>query len=436
MSTQDHLSSVRFDSLALAEPLKKGLSEAGFEFATPIQAESIPKFLEGTDLAGQAQTGTGKTVAFLLCTMHELLTKPAAEGRKSTQPRAMILAPTRELAIQIAKDAEPLAKHTDIKIGLAYGGADYDKQRDKIAAGCDILVGTPGRTIDFFKQRVFDLKHCEVTVLDEADRMFDLGFIDDLRFLLRRCPPAEKRRNLLFSATMSSKVMDMAYEHMGDPVTIKIEADQVTADRVRQRMFYPANHEKIPLLAGLLKDIDPPRCIIFVNTKAVSEKIWRHLTGNDFKVEIISGDVRQKKRERLLEEFKTGELKLLIATDVAARGLHITGVTHVINYDLPDDAEDYVHRIGRTARAGEEGDAISFACETYAFNLGPIEKYIDGKIPLDDITAEMLPELKPPVRLPEGSGPRGRGGNRNSGGRNGGGNRGGRSGGGGRNQRR
>jgi ATP-dependent RNA helicase RhlB len=424
MSTQDHLSSVRFDSLALAEPLKKGLSEAGFEFATPIQAESIPKFLEGTDLAGQAQTGTGKTVAFLLCTMHELLTKPAAEGRKSTQPRAMILAPTRELAIQIAKDAEPLAKHTDLKIALAYGGTDYEKQRDTIAAGCDILVGTPGRVIDFFKQRVFDLSHCEVTVLDEADRMFDLGFIADLRFLLRNCPAAEKRRNLLFSATMSGKVMDMAYEHMGDPVVIKIEADQITADRVRQRMFYPANHEKIPLLAGLLKEIDPPRCIIFVNTKSVSEKIWRHLTGNDFKVEIISGDVRQKKRERLLEEFKSGELKLLIATDVAARGLHITGVTHVVNFDLPDDAEDYVHRIGRTARAGESGDAISFACETYAFNLGPIEKFIDAKIPLDDITSEMLPELKPPVRLPEGSGPRGRGGNRN------GGNAGGRSGGG------
>lgn len=419
MSTPDHLSDTRFADLDLVPTLSDALASAGFEFCTPIQEASIPQFLEGKDVAGQAQTGTGKTIAFLLCTLNKLLREAPMEGREKRHCRALILAPTRELAIQIEKDAQPLIKGTDVKLGLAYGGTNWEKQKEEIEKGCDILVGTPGRIIDYYKQRVFSLSKCEVVVLDEADRMFDLGFISDLRYLLRRCPSVEKgRRNLLFSATLSAKVLELAYEHMGDPVSVKIETDNVTADKVRQVMYYPGNHEKIPLLIGLLQKMQPDRAMIFINTKYEAENVWRWLKGNDFSVEVISGDVRQKKRERLLEQFKNGELNIVIATDVAARGLHIPGVTHVFNYDLPDDREDYVHRIGRTARAGTEGDAISFACETYAFNLGDIEDYIGHKIPLESVDPDLLVEPKPKAPRPERKGPpprSGGGGNRNGG---------------------
>lgn len=428
MSTPDHLTETRFADLDLIPSLHTALAAAGFKNCTPIQAESIPIFLDGKDVAGQAQTGTGKTIAFLLCTLNKLLKDEPMEGRTSRDTRALILAPTRELAIQIEKDAQALIAGTDIKLGLAYGGTDWEKQKEKIEGGVDILVGTPGRVIDYFKQRVFGLSKCEVVVLDEADRMFDLGFIADLRYLLRSCPPTSQRRNLLFSATLSQKVLELAYEHMGNPVSVKIEADTMTADKVSQVMYHPGNHEKIPLLIGLLKKMQPERTMIFINTKYEAENVWRWLKGNGFSVEVISGDVRQKKRERLLEQFKNGELDIVIATDVAARGLHIPGVTHVFNYDLPDDKEDYVHRIGRTARAGTEGDAISFACETYAFNLGDIESYIGNKIPLEAVTAELLAEPMPKAPRPERSGPPGgrSGGRSNSGGRNGGGNGGGR----------
>lgn len=428
MSTPDHLTETRFADLDLIPSLHTSLAAAGFKNCTPIQAESIPIFLDGKDVAGQAQTGTGKTIAFLLCTLNKLLKDEPMEGRTSRDTRALILAPTRELAIQIEKDAQALIAGTDIKLGLAYGGTDWEKQKEKIEGGVDILVGTPGRVIDYFKQRVFGLSKCEVVVLDEADRMFDLGFIADLRYLLRSCPPTSQRRNLLFSATLSQKVLELAYEHMGNPVSVKIEADTMTADKVSQVMYHPGNHEKIPLLIGLLKKMQPERTMIFINTKYEAENVWRWLKGNGFSVEVISGDVRQKKRERLLEQFKNGELDIVIATDVAARGLHIPGVTHVFNYDLPDDKEDYVHRIGRTARAGTEGDAISFACETYAFNLGDIESYIGNKIPLEAVTAELLAEPMPKAPRPERSGPPGvrSGGRSNSGGRNGGGNGGGR----------
>jgi ATP-dependent RNA helicase RhlB len=420
LSTPDHLTDTLFADLDLAPTLHSALADAGFKNCTPIQAESIPKFLEGKDVAGQAQTGTGKTIAFLLCTLNKLLRDEPMQGRTSRDTRALILAPTRELAIQIEKDAIPLIAGTDIKLGLAYGGTDWEKQKEKIEGGVDILVGTPGRIIDYFKQGVFTLKKCEVVVLDEADRMFDLGFISDLRYLLRRCPSTEHRRNLLFSATLSAKVLELAYEHMGDPVSVKIEADTMTADKVRQVMYYPGNHEKIPLLIGLLQKMQPERTMIFINTKYEAENVWRWLKGNDFSVEVISGDVRQKKRERLLQQFKNGELDIVIATDVAARGLHIPGVTHVFNYDLPDDKEDYVHRIGRTARAGTEGDAISFACETYAFNLGDIEDYIGHKIPLESVDPDLLVEPKPKAPRPERKGPPPGSGNRNRGGGRGG----------------
>ena len=397
---RSHLSDTLFSSLKLSPELVKGVDALGFEYCTPIQAGTLPLALEGKDIAGQAQTGTGKTAAFLLAIMDRLLRKHPPHWKNVNQPRALILAPTRELAIQIHNDAEQLGKFTELKLGLAYGGTGYEQQRKVIENGVDILIGTPGRIIDYFKQHVFDLKAAEVVVMDEADRMFDLGFIKDIRFLMNRAPKPEKRQSMLFSATLSFRVMELAYDHMNSPEQIKIEPEQVTASNVNEVVYYPANNEKIPLLIGLMKDMAPHRSIVFVNTKFEADKVWSFLEGNDFPAAVLSGDVPQKKRQQLLEKFQKGEVPVLVATDVAARGLHIPEVSHVFNYDLSQDREDYVHRIGRTARAGASGDAISFACEKYSFSLPDIEDYIDHKIPVGAIASNMLAELKPPVKRP------------------------------------
>ena len=388
----NHLSDLRFDTLALYESVQAGIRDAGFEFCTPIQASSLPIALEPRDVAGQAQTGTGKTAAFLIATFQKLLSaEPDSDGRK--QPRAFMLAPTRELAVQIATDAELLGKHTGFKIGLAFGGTDYEKQRRTIEDGIDILIGTPGRIIDYFKQGVFKLDQVEVAVLDEADRMFDLGFIKDIRYLLRRLPPPEQRLNMLFSATLSHRVMELAYEHMNEPELVRIEPDKITADRVRQAIFFPSNEEKLPLLVGLIREMGAARIMVFVNMKREAERVEACLEANGVHAKAISGDVPQKKRLRMLMQFQSGELQVLIGTDVASRGLHIPDVRYVINYDLPQDAEDYVHRIGRTARAGASGDAISFGCETYAVSLPDIEDFIGHKIPVANYDPALLPEL-------------------------------------------
>ena len=412
-----HLTETRFKDFDLDPDLLKGIDEAGFEFCTPIQAQSIPIALSGKDVAGEAQTGTGKTAAFMVACMNHLITKPSHEQRQKTEVRAMILAPTRELAIQIHKDALVIGKYTGLKLGLAYGGTDYDKQRNILLDGVDILVGTPGRTIDFFKQKVFSLKKCEVVVLDEADRMFDLGFIDDMRYLLRRCPEPTKRLSLLFSATLSHRVGELAYVHMNDPAEIKVKADTKTADKIEQSIYYPANEEKIPLLLGLMKKLKPTRSIVFINTKRVADKVYAWLEGNGYKSALLSGDVPQKKRQSLLKKFQDGEFSTLVATDVAARGLHIPEVSHVFNFDLPQSGEDYVHRIGRTARAGASGSAISFACEDFAHYIMDIEEYIDQKIGKEAVTSDLLEEPKPPIKMerrPRPGGNRG-GGNRNQG---------------------
>ena len=376
-----------------------GVRDAGFEYCTPIQAATLPLALDGVDVAGQAQTGTGKTAAFLLATLHMLDQEPAERERRPNQPRALMLAPTRELALQIHRDALVLAGHTGHKVEVVYGGAGYDAQRKALEEGVDILIGTPGRLIDYLKQHVFDLRAIQVLVLDEADRMFDLGFIKDIRFLLRRCPPPEDRLGLLFSATLSYRVTELAYEHMNNPQKVAIEPENVTADRVREVAYMVANEEKIPLLLGLMRGIENARAIVFINTKREADRVWGFLEGNGFEAAILSGDVPQNKRISLLKRFSDGDVSVLVATDVAARGLHITGVTHVFNYDLPDDCEDYVHRIGRTARAGAEGDAVSFVCETYAFSLPDIERFIGHKIPVAAVTNEMLPEINPRSRV-------------------------------------
>lgn len=407
--TDSHLTELSFSSLNLPESLQKGLADASFERCTPIQAQTLPQALAGFDIAGQAQTGTGKTAAFLVAMYQRLIREPVPTSRSSNAPRALIIAPTRELAVQIHNDAEVLGSHTGLRLGLAFGGVDYEKQRHHLERGVDILIGTPGRTIDFFKQRVIDLSCVQVLVLDEADRMFDLGFISDIRYILRRLPAPDQRLNMLFSATLSQRVLELAYEHMNDPTLVRIEPDKMTVDRVRQVIYYPSNEEKPRLLVGMLKRMAPPRSMIFVNTRRAAEDIEHLLRANGINAEAISGDVPQRKRLRMLRDFHEGTLAVLIGTDVASRGLHIPDVTHVFNYDLPQDPEDYVHRIGRTARAGTEGDAISFGCEEYVMSLPDIEAYIGRKLPVEAVPLELLSELaEQPPRSREQRGFRGR----------------------------
>ncbi|MEE9551815.1 MAG: DEAD/DEAH box helicase, partial [Gammaproteobacteria bacterium] len=300
-----HITDIEFKQLSLDERLLKALQDAGFTHCTPIQAESLPIILQGDDIAGQAQTGTGKTAAFLLATIHHLLKRQPNSKRQVSQPRALIISPTRELAIQIHKDAVLLNKYTKLPLGLVYGGIDYEKQREDLKAGVDILIGTPGRLIDYLKQHVYDLKAVEIVVLDEADRMFDLGFIRDIRYMFRRMTKPQERINMLFSATLSLRVTELAYEHMNNPKMIKINPEQVTTDRVTQVLYHVSNEDKISLLIGLLQHIDPTRTIIFVNTKRIAEKVWSYLEGNQFHASILSGDVPQRKRQRLFNVSET-----------------------------------------------------------------------------------------------------------------------------------
>jgi ATP-dependent RNA helicase RhlB len=384
----------------------QGIRDAGFTYCTPIQAQTLPLALSGRDVAGQAQTGTGKTAAFLVAMYQALLTRPAPANRNRGSILALIVAPTRELAVQIHHDAEILGRHTGFRQAVVYGGVDYDKQRRQLEEGVDVLIGTPGRLIDYFKQHCFDMRHAQILVLDEADRMFDLGFIADIRYLLRRLPHPEKRQSMLFSATLSHRVLELAYEHMNNPELVRIEPDKMTVDLVRQLMYYPAMEEKLPLLIGLLRLYEARRTMIFVNTKRVAERLESTLKANGFHAQALSGDVPQNKRLKFLRDFHNGDLAVLIATDVASRGLHIPDVSHVFNFDLPQDAADYVHRIGRTARAGAEGDAISFACEEYAVSLPEIEDYLGHKIPSSQIAPEILATSLLKGEAPEGHRPR------------------------------
>ncbi|WP_100658084.1 ATP-dependent RNA helicase RhlB [Alteromonas flava] len=382
-----HLTTTHFSELPIHKDVIAALDAANFKHCTPIQALSLPPSLEGLDVAGQAQTGTGKTIAFLVATFHHLLSNPVD---KSSTPRAIIMAPTRELAVQIYNDAELLSKHTGLSLGLIYGGEGYQSQREKLEKGVDIIIGTTGRILDYYKQGVFSLANIQVAVLDEADRMFDLGFIKDIRYLFRRMPKPSERLSMLFSATLSFKVQELAYEHMNSPTHVQVEPEQMTATRVQEELFYPSDEDKIKLLLTLLEEEWPDKAIVFANTKHSCEQVEAWLKADGHRVGMLSGDVPQKKRLGILDKFTRGELDILVATDVAARGLHIDKVTHVFNYDLPDDAEDYVHRIGRTGRAGQSGHAISFACEKYALNLPAIEEYIRHSIPVTDYDAAAL----------------------------------------------
>ncbi len=325
----------------------------------------------------------------------------SGQGKPSSEPTSCHHHGTnRELAIQIYNDAAPLLASTGLTAGLAYGGEPYEKQVKTLEKGVDILVGTTGRIIDFYKQRVIDLGAIQAVVLDEADRMFDLGFIKDIRFLFRRMPAPAERLNMLFSATLSYRVRELAFEHMNNAEYVEVEPEQKTGHRIKEELFYPSNQEKMRLLQSLVEEEWPDRAIIFANTKHRCEDIWGHLAADGHRVGLLTGDVPQKKRIRILEDFTKGNLDILVATDVAARGLHIPQVTHVFNYDLPDDCEDYVHRIGRTGRAGASGHSISFACEEYALNLPSIEEYISHTIPVSGYDSEaLLEDLPAPLRV-------------------------------------
>ena len=372
---------MNFSELDVPYEVTQGIEHVGFTVCTPVQEEVIPRALRGEDVAAQAQTGTGKTAAFLISLFSRMIRNPVMDLGNS--PQALIIAPTRELADQIYHEADRLGKFTGFRLLAVYGGIDYQKQMDTLRKGVDVLVGTPGRLIDYFKQHVYSLKKTRYLIIDEADRMFDMGFIDDLRYLIKKMPPYTKRQSMLFSATLSYRVMELAYEHMNLPEKISITPERITVDQVEQVLYHVGKHEKIPLLLGILKKEQPRRTLIFVNTRRAAEMVVERLNRNTWKAQAITGEIEQKKRLRILEEFKEGKLAILVATDVASRGIHVEGVTHVINYDLPQDAEDYVHRIGRTGRAGASGKAVSLADEEYVYSLEEIEHFIGRKLPVD-----------------------------------------------------
>ncbi len=406
---QQVFSDTSFTQLDIPAEVLEGIAAAGYQFCTPVQSEVLPQTLKGDNIAAQSQTGTGKTATFLITLLTRLVRaqenfKKSRANENSSRPRALILAPTRELAVQIGHEADILSGASGIRFQTIYGGVDYEKQRLALLYDqVDVVVATPGRLIDYMKQKVIFLDNIEILVIDEADRMFDMGFIPDVRWLLRRCPPTEKRQSLLFSATLSEKVMELAYEHLNISEATNVNPEQITVDKIDQSLYHVGKHEKMALLFGLLKEQKPERSLIFTNTKRMAEILEEYLKANGFAAACLTGDVPQKKRLATLERFKKKKLNILIATDVASRGLHIEAVTHVFNYDLPQDAEDYVHRIGRTARIGATGIAIALAGEEDAFYLEAIEK-LAGKIPViwaEDEDFER--DFKRPQRRPKSS---------------------------------
>jgi ATP-dependent RNA helicase RhlB len=381
--------------------VSRGIVDAGFTTCTPIQAETLPLGLKGHDIAGQAQTGTGKTAAFLIAAFSLLLERPRRYQGGGCCPRALIIAPTRELAMQIREEADLLGKHCELRIHAVYGGVDYIKQADTLRDGVDILIGTPGRLIDYFKQEIFTISDVEIFIADEADRMFDMGFIDDLRYLFCRMPEPGERISFLYSATLSHRVLELAYEHMKDPQRVAIDEDQVTAERVDQTLYHVGQEQKLGILLGLLAREEPDRALIFVNTRSGASRLADILVNEGYDAAALVGDLDQKKRIKLLQRFKDHQLRILVATDVASRGLHIDSVTHVFNYDLPQDPEDYVHRIGRTARAGASGRALSLACERYVYGLQSIEELIGMSVPSEQPEDGLFVRPKPLARRPQ-----------------------------------
>ena len=370
----------------------RAICDLGFKYCTPVQAEVLTKVRKGENVSGRAQTGTGKTAAFLITLMTDFLRKPIEGERPHGTPRALVIAPTRELVIQIAKDAADLGKYSGTRCVAVYGGMDYDKQRRELdAAPVDIIAATPGRLLDYVSKRVINLRSVEALVIDEADRMLDMGFIPDVRRIIGQTPRKEQRRTLLFSATLTDDVKRLASQWMTDPIEVDIEPDQITTDTVEQIVYSVTTRDKFPLLMNLLKDPAFKRVLIFGNRRDRTKRLCDRLQRERISADLLSGAVEQRRRLKILEDFREGRTRVLVATDVAGRGIHIDDITHVINYEFPYEADDYVHRIGRTGRVGTEGIAISFACEDESFIIPDIEAYIGRTLPCRVPDEALLP---------------------------------------------
>ena len=387
-----------FDLLDLPEELSDAIDDLGFTSCTPVQKEVLPHSIDGTDIIAQAQTGTGKTAAFLISMITYHIENPELDPRKAGTPFALIIAPTRELVMQITNDAEGLSAHTDISIVSIVGGIDYEKQKKRMQSPVDILVATPGRLLDFCRSNVIDLSKVESLVIDEADRMLSMGFIPDVKNIIRRTPHKERRQTQLFSATLSDDIRRLAASWTLDPYTVHIEPEQVAVDSVAQYVYLTTESEKFTVLCNLIQSDDVSKAIVFVNrrdqTRDLEEKLYRQGVSTG----LLTGEVPQKKRIRTLEQFKTGEIEILVATDVAGRGIHVDDVSHVFNYNLPEDPEDYVHRIGRTGRAGAMGTSISLVCESDVFMLPAIETLLGEPIASVQPEDIYLEELDQPTR--------------------------------------
>lgn len=402
------------------------IDELGFTHCTPVQAKSLPHTLAGKDISGLAQTGTGKTAAFLI-TIIQCILKHSPNNRGPGTPLALVLAPTRELALQIGRDTEELAKHTDIKHLVVYGGMSFDQQARALQQPVDLVIATPGRLIDYIRRRMVKLGQVKIAVIDEADRMLDMGFIPDVRRIMRETPHREQRQTMLFSATLPPDILRLADQWMSDPVRIEIDIENVVAEEIQQKVFAISAKDKLPLLLHLLNSPEAIRVLVFRNRRIHCEQLHRQLTQYGINCALMTGDVPQKKRMSVLEAFRGGQLHVIIATDVAGRGIHVDNITHVVNYDLPYEPEDYVHRIGRTGRAGVQGIAVSFACEESAFVLPEIEACIKQSLKTETPPAEALKlphPTHPPSSAPVTSVPRSpRSGSRRAGGAGGGGSR-------------
>ena len=384
---------VRFHDLDLPKAVMHAVADLGFRYASPIQAESLPVVLDGEDIVAKAQTGTGKTAAFLIAMIDTFLREPLEGKRRTGTPRALILAPTRELVVQIASDAENLCKYTRLSVVSIVGGMDYQKQRDDLRqAPCDIMVATPGRLIDFLGQGEINLRKTEVLVLDEADRMLDMGFMPDVRRIVRACPRRELRQTLLFSATFTPQIIELSERWTFEPQRIEIEPESVATETVEQLVYITTTETKYTLLKNLIFTRDLHKLMVFANRRDLCRELVERLKADGIDAALLSGEVPQRKRIQTLDRFKEGKTRVLVATDVAGRGIHIDGVGHVINYTLPEDPEDYVHRIGRTGRAGTEGTSISFACEDDSFMLPDIEAFIGRTLPCEQAPESLIEE--------------------------------------------
>ena len=381
----------RFHDLGLDDRLMHGIADLGFQYASPIQGASLPHTLKGNDVIGKAQTGTGKTAAFLITIINDLLSNPVEGDRYMGEPRALIIAPTRELVVQIASDASALVKHTDLSVATLIGGMDYQKQQQQLQRGLvDIVVASPGRLLDFQQRGDLFLDQIEVLVIDEADRMLDMGFIPQVRRIVRSTPRKTDRQTLLFSATFTDDVLSLTEQWTFEPITVEIEPESVATDSVDQKVYIVSADDKYKLLKNIVTQDNVESVIVFANRRDQTRKLHERLTRQGIKCGILSGEIPQNKRTRTLQDFKDGRLNVLVATDVAGRGIHVDGISHVINYTLPEDPDDYVHRIGRTGRAGSKGVSISFACEDDAFLLPTIEKLLGDKLPCEQPPAELL----------------------------------------------